>query len=473
MKLVIFAVLTLIQIAAASASDASAVASGVKSMVPSYELVQTANGVPVYYFKSPNVPLFEVHIVFGQGSDWDPAGKSGLGMFASNMIKRGVPGLDEDALSRRLDDLAGGIDVSVDEERIGISAYGLNERAPEIIDLLFKQLTQPTFPDAPFQRLKSNHLDNIRQLSDSPGGLASHVIEGLIFNGTRKARPGSGLQKDVQKLRLEDLKSYYPRLVRTDQMRVLVIGGRDRAELLDGLLKRIEAMACSACGQQRLPLRSWEFPQWRVPKGAALVLERPGISEAHVRMGFAGPGRKVPEFYDLRVAETILSGHFASRLNMVIREKLNLTYGISGGYGFGPTVGSFVISSSTRNEKVGELIFQTSKLLREFVNGEISEGDVQIAKDYLTGSFPLSLQNIYVIASSFFNGLLYGLQPSFLDDYPKRINEVTLTSLKSAVRKHFRLNDMHTLVVGSSRDIAPRLAERKIKYIVRSPRLYL
>ena len=45
-----------------------------------------------------------------------------------------------------------------------------------------------------------------------------------------------------------------------------------------------------------------------------------------------GPKRDIPEFYDLRVAETILSGYFGSRLNLIVREKLNLTYGISAAF---------------------------------------------------------------------------------------------------------------------------------------------
>ncbi len=444
-----------------------------KSLVPAYELLKTRNGVPVYFFPSSNIPLFEVHLNFEGGSDLDPPNLSGMGTFSANAIRHGIAGMNEDEISRKLDDVAGGIEINVGEEDTEISSFGLNEHSTAINALLFEELAHPTFPSGPFERLKTNHIDSIDQLPDSPGTLATHVLDSVIFNGTAKVRPGTGLRRDVVRIRREAARLYYPRLVRTDHLKAIVIGGKDHREVLEQVLRGIESLPCSACGLKIPAPRIWNFPAYQVPMGKVLLIPRTGISEAHIRMGFRGPRRNIPEYYDLRVAETILSGHFASRLNLVIREKLGLTYNIGANFNFGSTTGSFVVSTSTRNEKVGELIVQVNKLLGAFLNGEILDQDVQIAKDYLAGSFPLGFQNMYVIADSFFNGLLNGLAPTFLDEFQGGVAAVTTVSLRAALKKYFLLSQMKTIVVADQAGVGAALGKEKIGFVVRKAQDFL
>lgn len=444
-----------------------------RSVVPPFEKLTTKNGITVYYFQSPNIPLFEVHMVFDGGSDWDPKGLSGAGLFAASMMKRGVPGLDEDAIARKLDDVAGGVEASIDDERLTVSSFGLNAHAREINHLMFEQLGRPTFPSKPFERMKRNHLETLSKIPESAAAMASHALESLLFNGTVKARPGSGLRSDIRRIQLSDLKKQYPYLVRTDRLKVLVVGGKDHSEVLDDVVQGLENLPCTECGRQLPLLQKWDFPNWKVPGGNVLLVKRPGISEAHVRMGFIGPKRKIPEFYDLRVAETILSGHFSSRLNLIIREKLNLTYGISANFEFGDSIGTFIVTTSTRNEKVGDLLVQINKLLGNFVEGEISGADVQGAKDYLVGSFPLGLQNMYTVANSFFNGVVNGLNPTFIDDFQEKINLVSVASLKAAVKKYFLLDQMKTVVVGDKKSVGEVLRKKNIQFIEQDPKVFL
>ncbi|MEW6057092.1 MAG: pitrilysin family protein [Bdellovibrionota bacterium] len=450
-----------------------AATSQARTIVPEHEVLKTRNGIPVYFFPSPNLPIFQVDLVFSGGSEWDPELKSGIGAFSTAMLRRGIPGMDEDAIFRKTDDLAAGIDFSVSDDRTFVTAYGLNEHVDEIVDLMFNQITTPTFPEKPFLRLKANHVDSIEQLPDSPGAIASHVLDLLIFNGTSRARPSSGFKNDVKKLTLAEVRAYYSHLLRTDRLKVLVVGGKRASEIAAKVMRNLELLPCEKCGTAPRKGRKWVFPSWKLARNEVLLLERPGISEAHIRMGFLGPKRLIPEFFELRVAETILSGYYLSRMNQVIREKLNLTYGISAGFDFGAETGIFTISTSTRNEKVSELLLEVNKLMKDFAGGNISQEELQFAKDFINGSFPLALQNRYVIASTFFSGLLNGLPIDFLDTYQSSINKVTLEGLRAAVKKYVRLDQMTTVIAGDPKAISAELRKAKMKYRQEAPRKYL
>lgn len=443
------------------------------TIVPKHEIIKTKNGAEIYYFPSEKIPLFQVELVFDGGSAVDPEQRSGLAALSMVMARRGILGMDENSISRKTDDLAAGIEFSAQDEDVSASAYGLNEHAPEVIDLMFRQLTGPTFPEAPFKRIKENHLDSLSQLSDSASALASHVFGTIIYNKTPYARPSTGLKADLERLTLKDAREYYPNLVRTDGLKALVIGGKNKSEVLDLVVKGIEAMPCDACGRPRVEPRKREYKKWNVPKGRVVVINRPGVAEAQVRMGFLGPPRKVAEYYDLAVAETILGGHFSSRLNDIIREKLNLTYGIGADFRFGWKLGTFVLSTSTQTVKTGRMLVEVNKLLKEFALNGPTEDELKMAKDYLTGSYPLSLQNLYAIAATYFNGRTNGLSPQFLDEYQKRVSAVSPDSLRAAMKKHFKLNDMVVVVVGDAKAIGAELTKNNIKYVVRRYQDYL
>lgn len=452
----------------------SVTAYAAKTIVPSHEIVKTKNGAEIYYFKSPVIPLFQVELVFDTGgSVLDPDDRSGLAFLSSIMAKKGVPGMDEDALSKKIDDFAAGIDINAEDEDLTVSAYGLNEHASEILNLMFSQLGTATFPERPFQRLKANHLDGIKQLTDSASTLASHALNLIVFNGTPYARPGLGLRADIERITLDEVKGLFPSLIRTDRLKVLVIGGKSREEVLAPVIRGIESLKCEACGRPVPEARARTLERWKAPAGHVIVIDRPGISEAHVRMGMIGPSRHVPEYYDLVVAETILGGHFGSRMNDVIREKMNLSYGIGAGFKFGWKVGAFHVSTSTRNAKADELLLAVNKLLATFADEGPTEQEVEMAKDYLTGSFPLALQNLYSIAGTYFEGRTNGLEPQFLDEYQERVSSVSRVSIRAALKKHLSLAQMSTVVVGDAKAITKEMKKARIKYVVRQAGAYL
>jgi zinc protease len=444
-----------------------------KSIVPPFEVFHAKNGAEIFYFTSAKLPLFQVELVFEGGSKSDPVGLSGLTYFAGAMARKGVEGLDENELASRIDDLAAGIEMSVGDNQFSVAAYGLNEHAKEILDLTFLQLEKPNFPLKPFERLKANHLDALKQLPDSPTSLAGHILNLIMFNGTEFARPETGLKADIERLKIADVKQRFPNLIRSENLKVLVIGGASRSEILDLVMPRIEAISRARPSVAYSGGTKVFDKRWTVPVGHVVVIDRPGIAEAHVQMGFIGPSRKVPEYHELMVADTVLGGHFGSRLNSVIREKLNLSYAIGGGFRFGWDNGSFSIGTSTQTQKIAKLLRAVNELLAKFVKDGPTEKELKTAQEYLTGSFPLGLQNVYAIADSFFEGRTNGLESDFMDSYSGHVRAVTRESVRDALSRHFKLQKMATVIVGDARLIGKILSKEKIKYVVRDVEKFL
>ena len=87
-----------------------------------------------------------------------------------------------------------------------------------------------------------------------------------------------------------------------------------------------------------------------------LLLDRPGASQASVRVGHVGLPRLHPDFDALMILNLILGGQFSSRLNAKLREEKGYTYGIRSHFDFRKGAGPFSISASLQSDKVGEAL---------------------------------------------------------------------------------------------------------------------
>lgn len=443
-------------------------------VVPPHEVRRLENGVTVYFFKGPAVPIFEVQVAFETGADMDPVGKTGLTVMTANMLRRGVEGFDESQISVQLDDLAADFEVGVGQERTIFSASGLNEQAGPVLDLFFRMLRKPTFPEGPYRRVQRNYLDRVSRLQDAPGSLGARALGLMLLRGTVKARPMAGFLGDLRSISPDDMKAWHDVVASTRGVSVLVTGGEDEGAILAKVLAHIGKWAPGAA-QPPVPAPSKAMAKrFSVPRGQVVFIPRPGLKEAHVAMGFIGPARGTPDYYDLEVAEAALSGPFRSRLNQALREKTGLTYGVSADFNYSDALSVFSLSSVTSAAKAGKLVRGAWKVLGDFAVGRgIDDEEVGAAKQYLTGAFPLLLGDRYGLARMYFNTLLSGLPPTFLDDYIPRIERVTAASLRAAVARHFPRGAPLTVVVGDPSSAAKALREAGIPFIERGPREFL
>ncbi len=181
-------------------------------------------------------------------------------------------------------------------------------------------------------------------------------------------------------------------------------------------------------------------------------------------MGFRGPSFSDPRRYSLAVANALLGEYFNSRLNSLIRDQLGLTYSIQSSFAYTEQLGTFGISSATRNDAVGQMIVKTVEVLKNLKDGEIPEEEVRTAQDYLIGGFPLGTSTLGAVASRWVGGWVFGLGPDYLNEFVPKIQAVTPEDVRRSVRDTFHLNEMVIAVAGDAKEIEKSLKAAKVPY---------
>ena len=116
----------------------------------------------------------------------------------------------------------------------------------------------------------------------------------------------------------------------------------------------------------------------------------------------------------MRLANLILGGEFASRLNQHVRDDLGLTYSISSEIDSRKFAGTFEISTFTRNEKVTETLLTTYQDVQKFIAEGINEKELRAAKSFLLGQFPLALETVDRLGYQLILLRAYGISDDYL-----------------------------------------------------------
>jgi zinc protease len=142
-------------------------------------------------------------------------------------------------------------------------------------------------------------------------------------------------------------------------------------------------------------------------------------------------------------------GGFASRLMKVVRSKAGLAYGIGSGFQAGKFPGAFVIALQTKNTNANEAIKLILQQLHEIQQKPVAAAELDSAKRYLIGSFPLKLDRQGEIVGFMLETEIYGLGLDYAEHYPKIIGAITAADVQAVAQKYLHPDAMDLVAVAN------------------------
>src|SRR5581483_3430693 len=148
------------------------------------------------------------------------------------------------------------------------------------------------------------------------------------------------------------------------------------------------------------------------------------------------------------------AGGFQSRMTEEVRTKRGLAY--SAYSGFSPMLreGPFIVGMQTKADQAKEALEVAKKTLTDYVANGPTPKELAAAKKNLIGSFPLRIDSNAKIHEYLAVIGYYRLPLTYLDDFVKNIDRVTIEQVKAAFRKHVVPDRLVTVVVGPVADPA-------------------
>ena len=166
--------------------------------------------------------------------------------------------------------------------------------------------------------------------------------------------------------------------------------------------------------------------------------------------GHAGIALDDPDFFAAYVMNTVLGGGgFEARLMTEVRENRGLTYGVYSYLGTKEHASIMMGRVASANDRVAEAVQVISDEWEKMARNGVTQAELDQAKTYLTGAYPLRFDGNGPIAD-----ILVGMQmDGFPIDYAKtrndRVEAVTLDDVKRVSARLLKPEALRFVVVGT------------------------
>jgi zinc protease len=430
--------------------------------LPSPEIETLPNGLTIVWFLSDKIPVTDLALVLKSGFRDDPVGKTGVAELLSNVLDRGAAGMNAQQIAKAVEELGATRYISSDEETFTLGMHGLAPDADALLDILAKITLQPDFIPAEVSREQDLLVDRWNHLADYGESLANLAYRRVTTSGTSYGRGNFYTVKEFEKIQRKDLMDFYQKNFTPKNALLTVVGRVNKDKFRAKIIADFGKWAGEAPQKK---YKNFSDPRTKIAHAQILVVDRKGLTQAQVRMGFPAPAITSPDHYPLSIGNAMLGEYFNSRLNSLIRDKLGLTYGISSGFAYSRDMAVLTISSATRNESVGELVDKTIGVLKGMKKGPIPSDEVDMAKEYLIGGFPLSTSTLGAVATRWMAGYLFDLGPNYLNEFVSRVSAVTADDVQKSVTRDFDLDHMVIVIAGDAKSIIASLKESGFKSV--------
>jgi len=416
--------------------------------------VVSPGGIEAWLVTDHSVPVVALEAAFAGGAATDPEGKSGLANLTASLLDEGAGPYDSQAYQTRIEDLASSIRFSASQDNLTATVKTLSENVEAAFELLRLGLTEPRFDPDPVARVRSSILVSLARKAESPNSIASRVWWKHAFGTHPYARPSDGTPEGVAAVTVDDMRRFVKERIARDVLTVAVVGDitpERLAPLLDATFGTLPAKAAPA-----------NIPEATAAGGGATLLVEKPIPQSVVAFGHAGIKREDPDWYAALITNYILGGGgFTSRLTTELREKRGLAYGVYSYLAPLEHAGVLLGGVATENGRVAESIDIIRQEWRRMRDEGPTEAELESAKTYLTGSFPLQFDSTDRIAAILVDMQQKRLGIDHLDRRNALIDAVTLEDAKRVARRLLQPDALTFVVVGAPEHLpgARRVAE--------------
>lgn len=403
--------------------------------------VVSPGGIEAWLVEDHTNPIISLDLAFRGGAALDPVGKDGLANLVSGLIDEGAGDLDSRAFQSKLQDLSIRLSFDAGMDAVTGELMTLTENRDVAFDLLRLALTEPRFDPEPVERIRSQVQAILANDSEDPRDIAGRVFRRLLFPDHPYGREARGRPATVAAITVEDLRRFVERRFARDVLVIGVVGDvtpEELATLLDSTFLALPETAAP-----------FEVPDVEPAAAGETVVVEKDVPQSIVVFGHQGIARDDPDFYAAYTVNYILGGGgFASRLYEEVREKRGLAYSV---YSYLNTMEHAELVAGgvgTQNERVGESLELIRAEWRRMAEDGPTEKELNDAKTYLTGSFPLRFSSSGRISNMLVGMQLEELGIDYLDRRNDLVEAVTLEDARRVARRLYDPKKLTVVVVG-------------------------
>lgn len=413
------------------------------------------NGLRVLIRKDSHLPIVDVKLYAMGGDLYDSEESAGRASFIAGMLDKGTPTRTAEEITSWFDSVGGMLAFSSGRSTLSGNVSVLREDFPRALEILSDCWLNASFPQEKFDQVKTLILGGIAKRAESP--------QAELFETWADALPATspfhivsgGKKETIEALTPEALKKFFHESVVDPENSILTIyGDVDETEALALATKFFGTMPKSPAH------RSVDFDRSNVLSKNQAIHKLTGKETGMVLISYAVPSQKnEKDLMALRLLNAVVGGYGypGGWLHEELRGE-GLVYAVHCVTRSGMMPGYMIFIAQTSPDKVEEVVRRLFKNIAKARAGQITQEELDVAKQKLIALHAQSDTTIGEQASQQGLNELYGLGIDYDKTYDARVESVTLEDVCRVAQTY--LSAPYLQVTTSNREKAPQTPEK-------------
>jgi zinc protease len=402
--------------------------------LPAPEVVPLPGEVDFVFFSGLQQEAFKLEVVFNAGKWHEP--KAGLAHFTSVMLDKGTPTKSSKQVAEILDYYGAQLEISSGYDFVSISLYGLKKFVKEIFPVFVDILSDPVFSEEELELQKKIFLQNLEINEKKNSFMASRLLRKNVFGSTHPY--GNSVEKNnVDGITNSDLKNYFRSKFSVYEIYLI---GNIEAKQMQWLADQFPMLRLKKTSDKK---------DFVVEVGDAIQrVTKPDSIQSSIRMGMRTINRGDKDYFSLLLLNHLLGGYFGSRLMKNIREEKGLTYGIYSSLNPFRNDCLFSIGADVDKTNVELTITEIKKEIELLSLHQVSEDELDVAKNHLLGSIQLEMANPFSTLDKIKSIRLNHLNKEYYRNLFAAIKSAKPEEIQRIAQTYFSTPELRQVAVG-------------------------
>ena len=429
---------------------------------PPYQVRTLPNGLQVIAVSHHEQPAVSLRLIMRAGGAQDPVQRPGVAYVAASLLDQGTTTRSAEQIATTIDSIGGAIGAGAGSDITFINAAVMKDSLGVALDLVSDLARNPAFANEEIERQRQQILSGLKVSYDDPDYLSGVVFDRLVYGFHPYGKPDSGTPESIAAVTRDDLVAFHKRWFGANNAILAIVGDVTADEAFAGAQRAFG-------GWERVELPSVKGEEPPPSTRRVVIVDRPGAAQTEIRVGNVALPRRHPDYLALDIAMKILGGEGGNRLHRVLRSERGLTYGASADLNALKDTGDIVAETDTRSEKTAEAVRLIVEEIVRLQRQRVQQRELGDAQEYLTGSFPLTVETPSAIALQVLNAVFYGLDLNELQTYRERVNAITVDDIQRVAQRYLHPDKLTIVLVGDASVFAKDLAGVGIDQVERVP----
>ena len=367
---------------------------------------------------------------------------------AGDLLRTGTKTKTKDQLDQEIDFIGATLSTS----STGVFAMSLSEYTEKLLSIMSDVVLNSDFKQAELDKILKRMKSGLAAQKDDPNAIAS-VVENAVMFGKDHPYGETETDETLDNVTLQKCKDYYSKFFAPNISYLAVVG-----DIKPDKVKSLIEKYFGNWKKKDVPTFTYKTPTAPKKREVALV-DRENAVQSVIDIAYPIQLKLGdPDLIKAAVMNTILGGG-VFRLFENLREKHSYTYGAYSSLIQDKLVGNFAASAEVRNAVTDSSITQMLFEMNRIRNEKVPEGELQRAKNYMTGNFAINLEHPQTIATYAINIDRYNLSKNYYQNYLKNIAAVTSDDVQKMADKYILPDNSYVVVVGKGSEIENTLKQ--------------